>query len=602
MLRSAVTPSTRRRGTPAPTPRPTPAAASPAASLREGGRALLVLLLAALAFKLVAALTVEREDPLAAWPASDALYYVERARGLLGLRADPLAREAYHLPPLYPWVLAAVPGVQTGSLALVRVLQAVAGTLALAGVYRLARRRVSRTAALIAVGLTALYAPLTFYETRLLGDSLAFDLLVGVLVAADALADRGGNWRAALVGALTGLVCLLRPQALLLVPVLALWAAGLPRRPWWPLLLAAAATIAPATLHNWRASGDLILVSDNGGVNLWLANTGPVSATFVAADPAFGDIAVQARSARAVAESQAGRPLSAGEVSSWLSRAALGEIAAHPLVFVQRVLVRARGLIETFETDIACFPAVEAGLVPGLRWLALPFGVLLGLWVAAGLLGGRLAKAPLLPALAVAGMVGLTALLFFHYSRFRLPLVPLLAIGAASGWDRLRAGAVPRSRSLAAAGATIAVAAVSVLPAPHHASMRAAAWTSIADARLTHLQGQDVAGAERVLAETELAFAESPGFVRAHLVAARACLPLLRWDDANRHLQVVLAAVPDHPPALLARAWLLAIQAPDNAYKDMAAAKALIQRLVPMAEHDPTLKAGLQPLLPLLEQ
>jgi len=131
--------------------------------LRAGGRPLLALLLVALAIKLAAALTAQDDDPLAALPTSDARYYVDRALGLMGLAADPLARQPYHLPPLYPWVLATVPGVQDGSWTGVRVLQALAGTLALAGVYTLARRRVSRTGALIAVGLTALYAPLTFY-------------------------------------------------------------------------------------------------------------------------------------------------------------------------------------------------------------------------------------------------------------------------------------------------------------------------------------------------------------------------------------------------------------------------------------------------------
>ena len=569
---------------------------------REGGRPLLALLLVALAIKLAAALTAQTDDPLAAVPTSDARYYLDRALGLMGLAADPLARQPHHLPPLYPWVLASVPGVQDGSWTGVRVLQALAGTLALAGVYVLARRRVSRTGALIAAGLTALYAPLTFYETRLLGDSLAFDLLVGVLVAADALADRGGIWRAALVGLLTGLVCLLRPQALLLVPVLALWAARLPRRPWAPLLLAAAATIAPATVHNWKASGDLILISDNGGVNLWLANTGPLSGTFTTPDPAFGDIAVQAQSARSVAEGQAGRPLSAGEVSSWMSRAALGAIASQPGVFLQRVLLRARALIESFETDVVCFPEVEMGLVPVLRLMPLPFGLLLGLWLAAGLLGARLKPAPLLPSLAVAGMVVITALVFFHYSRFRLPLVPLLAIGAASGWDRLRAGGVALPRAAAAAAAIVGVTAMTLLPSPHHAATRANAWASIANARLSSLKGEDVPAAERALAEAGRALAESPGFLRAELVAARACLPLQRWVEAERHLKAVLFAAPDHPQALLALAWLLAIQAPDNPFKDRDAARQLVERLQKLAEDDPSLRAGLEPLLPLLSQ
>jgi len=577
-----------------------PARGRLAPSLREGGRPLFALLLAALAIKLLAALVAPNDDPLAAYPTSDARYYLDRALGLLRVQADPLAGQPYHLPPLYPWVLAAVPGVASGEWLGVRLLQAVAGTLALAGVWMLARRRLSRPAALIAVALTALYAPLSFYETRLLGDSLAYALLVGALVATDGLADRGGAWRAALVGALTGLVCLARPQALLLVPVLAIWAARLPRRPWAPLLLAAVATIAPATLHNWRASGELIPVSDNGGVNLWLANTGPLSGTFTAADPAFGDIAKQAQAARTVAEAQAGRTLSSGEVSSRLSRQAMAEILARPGVFLRRVQLRARALIESFETDVACFPAVEMRLIPPLTPLALPFGVLLGAWVAAGLLGGRLARAPLLPALAVAGMVVGTALLFFHYSRFRLPLVPLLAIGAASAWDRLSAGPVGAWRATGALAALGAVTAISYLPAPHQAISRANAWTSIGNARLATLQTGDVAGAERVLADAERALSESPGFVRADLLASRACLPLHRWDEARQHIDAALAAVPDAPQALLALAWLCAIEAPDNPYKDPAAARKLVERLQPLTADDPSLEAGLEPLLPLL--
>lgn len=566
-------------------------------TLREGGRPLLLLLLAALAIKLLVALAAPADDPLAATPTSDARYYVDRALGLLGVQADPLARQTYHLPPLYPWVLAAVPGVGQAEFLGVRLLQAVVGTAALVGVYLLARRRVSSAASLIAVGLTALYGPLTFYETRLLGDSLAFALLVGVLVAADALADRGGAWRAALVGAITGLTCLLRPQALLLVPVLAIWTATLPRRPWPALLVAAAVVIAPATLHNWRASGELIPISDNGGVNLWLANTGPLSGTFATQEMAFGDIAVQAQSARAAAETLAGRTLAPGEVSSTLSRAALAEITAHPGTFLQRVGLRARALIESFETDVTCFPSIEMGLIPPLAPLALPFGLLLGLCAAAVVLGARLQAAPRLPAIAVAAMVVGTALVFFHYSRFRLPLVPLLAIGAASIWDRVRSAPPIRFARGAAAGAALSGAvALSLLPAPHHAPTRANAWTSIGNARLSSLQGHDVEGAQRALDDAERALVELPGFLRAEMLAARACLPLGRFAEAKQHDEAVLAVAPDYPDALLNLAWVHAVDVPDNSCFDEPKARALVEKLKRMAERDPALAAQLAPL------
>jgi hypothetical protein len=522
-----------------PAPADAPPWASVGALLRDGGRPLALLLLVALLLKLAVALAAPAHDPLAAHPTSDARYYLDRALGLAGASDDPLADEAYHLPPLYPWLLALVPGVTEGELGGVRVAQALVGTALLAGVYVLARRRLSRAAALLAAGLVLFYGPLTFYETRLLGDSLACALLVGLLVAADAFSDRGGAGRAAALGLLTGLSALLRPQALLLAPVLFVWTVRRERRAGFVLAGSAALVLLPSVLHNARASGDLIFVSDNGGVNLWLAQTGPPSGTFMAMDEAFGDIAGQAGAARAVAEQLAGRPLSAGEVSGTLARAALLSMLEQPGDFLERVAWRARALLESVETDVVCFPDVEGPLIPPLQPLALPFGALLGLAVGAWLLGGRMASAPRLPALALAGMVVATALLFFHYSRFRLPVVPLLAIVAASGWDRVRQGPVGLVRGVAAGAALAFCVGLGTLPAPHHAPMLANAWTSLGAARLAAVQPGDLTAVRIAHQDAQVALTEKPGFVRALMLAARTSMLLGLYEESRRHVALI---------------------------------------------------------------
>jgi hypothetical protein len=588
-------PSTRRPKADAATPVP-----GVLAALRDGGRPLLLLLLAALALKLVVAAAALDSDPLAARPTSDALYYLERARGLSGRIEDPRAAEPFHLPPLYPFVLAAVPGAVDGRLFGVMALQALAGTALLGATWVLARRRLPRSGAFLAVGLTLLYGPLTFYETHLLGDSLAACLLLLLLVAADALADRPEAARGALVGALAALAALLRPQALLLLPVLALWIARRSRAAAGALLAAAALLLLPSTLHNLRAGGGLQPVSDNGGLNFWIANTGRVSGTFEAPGPAFGDIARQPEVARELAQAQAGHALAPDEVSGWFTSRALAAIADAPATFALRLLMKARALTESFETDVACFPAVEMHLIPPLILLALPFGVLLGLAVAAGFLGGRCAAAPRLPMLAVAGMVALTALLFFHYSRFRLPLAPLLAIAAASGLAPLRAQAVGAGRGLCAAAALAGITMISVWPAPHHAPTLANGWTSLGWAELTASAGGDRGGAEHALQHAQLALGQQPGFARAERLAARACLLLHRFEEAGAHLDAALAAAPGWDEALLDRALLQAIPDPKNTRHDREAAAAALPGLRAAAASNPSLAEGLRQIEKLL--
>lgn len=558
-----------------------------------GGRPLLGLLVVALVVKLVVAAAALAGDPLTTFLTSDARYYVDRALGLMGRIDDPFLSQPYHLPPLYPWVLRLVPTFDEGVYGGVLVLQALAGTAMLACVYVLARRRLSHGAALLAVALTLLYAPLSFYETRLLGDSLATNLMLALLVAADVLTDRPSAARAALLGLLVAAAALLRPQALLLAIALLAWLASGQRRLAPAYVIGLLALLAPFTLHNWRASGDLIPISNNGGVNLWLANTGPLSGTFTTHDERFGAIERQAEAARQVAEDQAGRPLSPGDVSSWMAREALTAIFMRPGEFGQRVVLRARALLESFETDVVAIPEVEMATIPPLRLLLLPFGVLAGLALAAAVLGARLASGPRAPIWCVAAMVVLTALVFFHYSRFRLPLVPLLALCVAAGADRVRAGSVHPLRWLAAGVACVAVVLISWLPAPHHPETLANGWTALGQARLAQAAPGDTAKVEAALADVQRALEHKSGFVRADLLGARATLLLGRFDACDGHLLSLEALLPGYPPVLLQRALLAAFPDPGNRHHDPELAERLVEQLGLSAISDPAIRAGL---------
>lgn len=569
---------------------------SPWRLLRDGGRPLAALLLLALAIKLICVAAARSDDPLTHVPTSDSRYYLDRAAGLAGLHDDPLADEPYHMPPGYPWVLALVPGAPEGHTGGVLVLQALVGTALLAGVWVLARRRLSRPAAFTCVALCLAYAPLTFFELKLLGDSLATALLVGVLLQADGLERAPTAWRAGLLGLLTGLTALLRPQALLLAPLLALWVWR--RRgplPAAALVVGAALALAPSTLHNLHAGGGLTPVSDNGGINLYIAQSGPPSGTFLVLDEAFGDIERQAASAQRLAESQAGRALARAEVSGWFTRRALGLVADDPLLFLRRVGLRARALVETFETGIVTIPQVEAGVIPPLALLALPFGALLAAAGAALVLGARrvLAGATAWPAWCVAAMVVTTALIFFHYSRFRLPLIPLLALLVGAGVDAVRTSRPAVARAALAVLVAAGLGALSWWPGPHHPQTLANGWASLAEARLALAAPGDTEALAEAAEDVARALEHDPGFVRARLLSARIAFLDQRFDDCVRDLDATGPALADHVRVLELRLSVALHPAPGNGHRDVDRARELLTALQLHAATDPSLSGRL---------
>jgi hypothetical protein len=385
------------------------------------------------------------------------------------------------------------------------------------------------------------------------------------------------------------------------VPTLMVWVVLRAPRLAPTYAMGVAVLLLPFTLHNVRTSGNLILISDNGGVNLWLANTGRISGTFEMVDERFSDIFNQAQAAKQVAEAGAGRSLSPGEVSSWLARSALAEIVKHPRRFALRVAQRARALMENFETDIVSIPSVESTTIAPLRVLVLPFGVLAGLAAAAALLGARLTAGPRAPIWCVAGMVVVTTLMFFHYSRFRLPLVPILALSVGDGWERLRTGSATSIQLKSAALGFAAVLLISWQSAPHHAQTLANGWVSLGQARLALATPGDTAELEAVMADAGRALDASPGFARADLLAARTSLLLARYDDADAHLSRVERLLPDYAPVRLERALLAAYPDRANRHRDPERARRLLAGLESSADADPTVRKNLEQLRRYLE-
>ncbi|MFN7135361.1 MAG: ArnT family glycosyltransferase, partial [Myxococcales bacterium] len=236
-----------------------------------------VLVCAVVAFTARLAYLLTARGPAFTDPLIDADYYDFLGERLA--RGEGFPDGPFWQPPLYPIVLGALYRTFGHSLWAPRVLQLVLGALTSGLAASLARRLTgSSPASLLAGLLVALNGSLLFYDGELLPTSLATflsALAVWALLANRPLA----------AGACIGLGALAVAPVLFLLPVALLFANGV--RPRLALLAVCAGIVLPATAYNFARSGEPILISANGGVNLWIGNNPDADAT-IAVRPGAG--------------------------------------------------------------------------------------------------------------------------------------------------------------------------------------------------------------------------------------------------------------------------------------------------------------------------
>ena len=195
--------------------------------------------------------------------------------------------DALH-PPAWPLVLAAVASLGRHSLLSEQVAACVIGTATVVVVGLAGRRIAGDRAGLIAAALAAAYAGFWIYERVLLSETL---LLLGIaltLLLTCRFREAPSAARAVAVGAMCGLLALIRSEQVLVLPLLTfpllltVKTVSWPRRARWVALatVATAAVIAPWTIYNAGRFQHPVLLSTGfgsavAGSNCDLAYYGP---------------------------------------------------------------------------------------------------------------------------------------------------------------------------------------------------------------------------------------------------------------------------------------------------------------------------------------
>ena len=452
-------------------------------------------------------------DPTFWRPYLDSLWNLQEATAIAGGRLALAA--PFYRAPLYQYVLAGLLRLSCGDLLWVRVAQISLGALAAVLVGELGARLFSRPTGAVAGLLYAGAGVLVLSDMELLNAAVFLPLVAAVLLAFERAWRRPSPAGFALAGVLSGLAALARPDILPIALVaIALHAAAARRSGLSTGRSAAAAAaglgalalaIAPATLHNLVAGRDFVLISSQGGSNLFVGNNaaadgytpampGPTDTASYAADGTYTDN--MESSARYGARLALGGEPRPSEVSRFWARQALAWIRSHPGAWLRLTLRKAFYLAGGFEIGdqknvtyyLEAWPPFA--LLPRWWWL-FPLAL-------AGLTVSGCPRQRLL--LAAFGLTyGATIVAFVVLERYRLALYPAVCVLAARflvwGFEAARArgwrALLPR---LALAASAVAVTRWD----PTGYTVRERVESRIARAATSERQG-DAARAERLL-------------------------------------------------------------------------------------------------------
>lgn len=347
---------------------------------------------------------------------------------------------AFTYMPLYPWILGAGYWLFGESLWVPSVLGIIFDALTLCFLFLLARRLSAPLwGAALATGLYAayplaiVYAPLTMPNTL---NTCLVTVLTWTLLRLRPTSYR--DWGVA--GLVAGVTALGFAGALLIFAgFLALQGVRGARERQWPWqgiavsVLCLALPLLPVSLHNSRAEGTFVLLSTHGGFNFYMGNHVGATGYPVRVADFRMSAAAMLEDAHAAAQQAEGRSLSRAESSSWWRQQGWAFWRAHPVAAMGLTLKKAALFWNYREVDdLRMLEQLRLTdqLFTGRFWPGFGFFAILG---GLGLLYARRAAVPKLVVLAV--MLSVAG--FFITARYRLTVVPLMALLGAVAWPEL---------------------------------------------------------------------------------------------------------------------------------------------------------------------
>ena len=405
---------------------------------------------------------------------------------------DWLGHEVFYQAPLYPYLLGVTYAIAGRSLLVVRIVQALIGSascvlLALAGA-RLFSPRVGLAAGVI----LALYAPAIFFD-GLLQKSTLDDFFICLslwlisrtmnaepaehaekrpslrharlpsrsspdLVRAKAGAPRFRPF--VVLGLAMGGLALTRENAIVLIAVVAVWAALATSWKAAAVFLAGVALVlTPVAVRNAYVGGGFYVTTSQAGPNFYIGNNPRADGTYQSLRYGRGAPEYERQDATELAEHALGRTLTPAEVSSYWSSRAFDFITSQPIAWLELTMRKVALLVNAAEAVDTESQTSHAEWSLPLRLLGAVghFGLLVPL-ACFGIVATWSSRSRLWLLYAMTAAYSASVVAFYVFARYRFPLVPFLMLFAAAGLVALPA--IVRTRAVP--GGMKAVAAIAV--------------------------------------------------------------------------------------------------------------------------------------------
>ena len=387
---------------------------------------------------------------------------------------DWMGSRVFYQAPLYPYALGLVYRVAGDQQLIVRLLQVILGATGCVLLTHAGWRLFSKPVGILAGLMLSLYAPALFADVTI-QKSVLDVFFVCALLALLSDIDRGGKPASVLaLGLVTGLLVLTRENALAFVVVMIPWLLLLPGRPVRSrramvglFVVGLSLVLLPVAIRNWSVGGDFHLTTSQFGHNFYIGNNPAADGTYKPLLYARGEPLVERTDAERLVAEALGRAPTPAEVSDFYTDLAVQYIRSDPadwIALMGRKFMLAINGVELVDTQDQYTHAEYSSV---LRWTGavFHFGVLvplafLGAWIAWP------AVRRLWPLYALVGVYGGTLLLFYIFGRYRLPLVPIIALFGAAGVVGARGFVASRSRLevVACVVATLLVAGLANWP------------------------------------------------------------------------------------------------------------------------------------------
>jgi tetratricopeptide (TPR) repeat protein len=367
-----------------------------------------------------------------------------------------IGSQVFYQAPLYPYFLAlvyAVAGVEPLAL---RVVQAALGAASCLLLARAGWRFFSAPAGIVAGFLLALYAPAGFSDISVEKSVLDIFFVCLLLWALGGIQGAPRARQCLGLGLSVGALALTRENALVFAAVLLPWLCLRPAPSRGRRLVYAAAcaagtalVLAPVALRNAWVGDGFYLTTSQLGPNFYIGNNAAADGTYRGIVTWREDPRLERQDAFEVAERALGRKPTPAEVSAYFTGLALDYIRSQPgdwLALLLRKTVLAFNSAEMVDTKDQYSHADLSSVLRATGSL-FHFGLLAPLAML-GVFVSWPDRRRLLPLHLLFLAYTATLILFYVLARYRIPLVPILALFAAAGIvglpDFLRRSPAPR--------------------------------------------------------------------------------------------------------------------------------------------------------------